>query len=112
MAKRETGAERRQRESRHFLVDLNYEEGQRFCQELLNTGDFGTTLITRHVPKESKGQKKQAMATDLAYAIVNGDLAAEPVVRDYAKQSRMWLALPSHFSLLIRRCMGSIGGRE
>jgi hypothetical protein len=94
--KKESGAEKRKRESRHFLIDLGYAEGEEFCKHLINTGDFSGATLAKLAPKHLRGQKKESLAAGLAPLLLmdeEGAVDADAFVLSYCTQPRSWLAL-------------------
>lgn len=92
----EVGTERaRVRESRHFLLDTGYAEGEEFCKALLNTGDFGQGFMSRLVPRGMKSLPKGQLVSELAVDLTTGAGVVDPdqFLLEYCKQPRSWLCI-------------------
>ncbi len=75
------------------MIDIGYEDGEQFCKNLLNTGDFAQGLLSKFLPRGKKGGKKEELAVELAPLLMSGEVDADAFLLEYCKQPRMWLCV-------------------
>jgi hypothetical protein len=81
------------RDLRHFLIDIGYDEGEQFCKALLESGDFSQGLLRSFAERGAKGLSKANLAAEIAGQLVRDEIGAEEFVLAYCKQPRQWLCV-------------------
>lgn len=84
--------EQRQR-FRHFLLDYGYEPGEKFCRELLSSGEFSPALLGRFCQVGFKSLPKEQVAGHVAARLMNDEISADDLMLAFCQQPRDWLCL-------------------